>query len=309
MQSIAMRCSYAPLVTTWVYLLSYRGEERLARACFPSQSRNLNDILEEGLRSQRQEDRVTLTFPPSNPPESLLRRPRPGEDASFDCQVPAAKDVRSIAWLHQNRPIFEGGRVVPRKTGGQQYRFSISSPTFTLTIVNVTLQSSGTVVCVDAVPRPHYSPEPPMVFTQYTLLPLVSRASEVLVPVPMAQQSARAGQNLTIPCNVRLPLSDAVVDNFRNHFMWRHNGQVVYAPTEPPYAALWPTGLRRPYLTLFDRFESYRPGATASFYMTLESTTADVNGYVECWFRPHAAVHEWIVQRSAVVIGPPAPAS
>ncbi|XP_055340907.1 uncharacterized protein LOC129589989 [Paramacrobiotus metropolitanus] len=157
----------ALLAKAIICLLLHCGEHRLAGACSPSQSKNLNDVIEEGLRSYRQDDRVTLTFP-SSPPvtDGVLRRPRLGEDVRLECYIPPGRDWRNITWLHQDRTIFEAGRIAAGIPNGQQYRLALSSPTQTLTIVNVTLQASGTVRCMDTA-----SSTQPTIITQYTLRP------------------------------------------------------------------------------------------------------------------------------------------
>ncbi|XP_055344348.1 uncharacterized protein LOC129592360 [Paramacrobiotus metropolitanus] len=133
------------------------------------------DILPDALDHRRQGGQVMLQFPGDNASEAaaqIVRRPRLGESVSFTCRVPAGSDWRSLSWLHRQRTVYTDGQPLP-VSDGQQYAFRRDNDTLTFTIANVSLQSSGALMCVDESVYDQYGDT--VTLQRYSLWPKVMR--------------------------------------------------------------------------------------------------------------------------------------
>ncbi|XP_055333712.1 uncharacterized protein LOC129585153 isoform X2 [Paramacrobiotus metropolitanus] len=266
----------------------------------------MNDLLEEAMLNNRQDDRVILTqlAPSDAVTNSMVYRPRLGEDATFRCDVPAGSDWRAVAWLHQDRTVYEAGRPLPvEDVSGQAYNFTRSDDILVLIVLNVTMRSGGSVQCITA-PASSYTAQR-RVLQRYMLLPLITRHSDVFALHDGPYMTATEGDHVVIPCRIRLPLPEAILMNLHNHLMWRHNGRLVYGPAEAPYGRLLPTkGLAqadRPRGAV--RMQPPNsPGMLQRRTLTFESVALTDGGYVQCFFRPHRDLHEWIFQTTELFI-------
>ncbi|XP_055354329.1 uncharacterized protein LOC129599978 [Paramacrobiotus metropolitanus] len=286
--------------------LSFDAEQRKAGP-------DLNDMLAEAWLKNRQDDRITLTqlAPSDTVTDSLVYRPRLGENVSFPCEVPAGSDVRNMAWLHQDRTVFEAGRplAVPADDlTGRLYRFLQLNNTLLFQVLNVSLASSGSVQCVALPSAPAaYAPRP-RVLQRYMLLPLITRRSDIFAPTDPTHLTAIEGDPLDVPCDVRLPLPEGLLLNARNHVIWRHNGRVVLGPSEAPYGAIMPTSGLMPDLedTASSMANSTdtpfinRPGRLIPGRSRFEAIAVTDAGHIQCMFRPHQGLHEWIVHTTTL---------
>ncbi|XP_055344498.1 uncharacterized protein LOC129592476 [Paramacrobiotus metropolitanus] len=256
----------------------------------------LDDILQAGLDYHRQDDRVTLRFPGENVSAEramagIVRRPELGENASFTCRVPTGSDWRSVTWLHQDRTVFAKGHPSP-VADGQQYVFRRDNDTMTFVILNVSLQSSGAVVCLDAA---MHDPNRDPILQRYSLWPSVLLAADVFDP-PMAPQTVQEGEHVRFFCSLRLPVAQRVLDHLlRQHVIWRHNGRVLWAPAEERYASRLPAGWTGPDTSKAGEVANRSGGTARGVFHFHEPVQAD-SGTVECWFRPHGGLDEWVVQ-------------
>ncbi|XP_055345302.1 uncharacterized protein LOC129593137 [Paramacrobiotus metropolitanus] len=292
----------------------------------------------ERAKENMEDDMVTLQFPPSattpsSSPGSVLR-PHLGNTVSFWCPVPVGGHFSGISWTVQGQTVFERGQPValPASQPHSHYEFAqLDDGTAVLRIRNVSLASSGEVVCrLDEAARKTE-------LRRFTLIPRVTEASEVFVEGLPPKQRSVVGGNFNISCRVRLPLAPEVAENVQHHFMWRHLGRLLDAPAEEPYSSHLPASwtrtandtrtvvdlLGRPIVnvtrgsplahSVADLFRTAvsnsgirdnAPGAVFAFH--LNSTYADQGdiGPVECWFRPHRHLHEWIVQSTYLSVAP-----
>ncbi|XP_055352223.1 uncharacterized protein LOC129598376 [Paramacrobiotus metropolitanus] len=269
---------------------------------------DLNDMLADAWLKNRQDDRVTLPQLAVSDfvTDSAVQRPRLGEDATFQCEVPVGTDPdgRAVSWLHQDRTVFQAGRALPVE-GSHRYNLTRVGSTLFFTVLNVSLASSGAVLCVAAPSGPAYAPRP-RVLQRYTLLPLVTRRDDVFAAPDAPAVTATEGGPVTVPCSIRLPFPEGIFLNRRQHVLWRHNGRVVYGPSEAPYGALISaTGLPQASVMAVhpnDTQPTNRPGQLTDDQYTMHAVTLADAGHVECWFRPHQGLHEWIVQSTKLTV-------
>ncbi|XP_055356289.1 uncharacterized protein LOC129601487 [Paramacrobiotus metropolitanus] len=296
-------------VTKYVVLLWTVTVIQLSGCCSPSQTERLNEILEEGLRQQRQDDLVILPFdrgwggasepwPVYN--QAGLERPHLGDHVTFTCQLPHGKDGHEVSWRHHNRVVFERGQPVGPVEDGHEYSFSQQDNVLLFRIHNVSFLARGEVTCRDTVTG--------IPLQRYRLLPLVTRANQVFA-TPLPSQRLTAGATLTISCALRRPLSPEVIQNDfpLNHVMVRHNGRLVSTrPAEalyslPPFEPPSPEDVEAFTAARFLN----RPGFDKRIFVDKHIpniTALTGNGPAECWYRPHVGLHEWIVQRALIVV-------
>ncbi|XP_055337046.1 uncharacterized protein LOC129587360 [Paramacrobiotus metropolitanus] len=264
-------------------------------------------MLAEGLLNNRLDDRITLTrlAPAPSVADSVVYRPRLGDNVTFSCSVPAGVDPHHVSWLHQDQLVFQAGQPVPLPeddTTGQTYAFARDNHTLFFTVLNVTLRSGGSVHCVAVPSAPVYTPHR-RVLQRYMLLPLVTRRSDVFANEP-PYLTATEGECLIVSCSIRLPLPDGIFRNMANHFMWRYHGRITKGPAEAPYGALMPPGdlgkVSRPPNPDFNSTNS--PGQLMRYGYRLREITAADAGQVQCWFRPHREIHEWVFQTTTLVV-------
>ncbi|XP_055352119.1 uncharacterized protein LOC129598306 [Paramacrobiotus metropolitanus] len=275
----------------------------------PVNSPDLNDMVSEALKHHLQDDRIILTRLAVSEAvrDSVVSRPRLGENVTFRCVVPAGSDGRDVLWLHQDRTVYEADQAVPLPAddvSGQEYQFTRSHDTLFLTVLKVTLRSGGSVQCAAAPSGPAYTPDR-RVLQRYMLLPLVTRRTDVFAPPNATHLTAAPGQSVTLTLDLRLPLPDAILHNILNHVLWRHKGRLLHGPTEPPYGPLLPgEGLAHasPRGERHRQPPDNRPGMLHPITFTFASVTPEHAGYVECFLRPHPAVHEWILQTTELFI-------
>ncbi|XP_055352882.1 uncharacterized protein LOC129598830 isoform X2 [Paramacrobiotus metropolitanus] len=259
--------------------------------------------MEEGLRQPRQDDLVVLQFDHRGEgaysPEGLERPPL-GDNVTLVCQLPHGKDWHEVSWLHRERVVFERGQPVPVEDG-QEYSFSHLYNVLFFHIRNVSFLASGAVTCLDTVNN--------LPIKRYSLLPKVTRASQVF-HTPMPNQLLTEGDTLTLTCQLRLPLSpEAVKNNFTlNHVMVRHKGRLLTLPAEAPYSVR-PSSRPLPAENV-EAYESAKflnrafVSPVSLTYFVPHLTVANDRGQAECWFRPHAGLHEWIVQTALITVQP-----
>ncbi|XP_055339199.1 uncharacterized protein LOC129588830 [Paramacrobiotus metropolitanus] len=226
---------------------------------------DLNDIFAEAMLNSRQEDRIILPqlAPSQDVMDSLVYRPRLGEDAIFRCIVPADIDWREVVWLHQDRPVFQAGRpLLLEDTTGQAYNFSRENRTLILQIYNVTMGSGGSVQCVVAPPARADSPR--RVLQRYMLLPLITHHRDVFFyeEHDTSFVNAAVGDRVTLGCTIRLPLPPGIYNNLHNHLIWRQNGRIIIGPQDAPYGSLMPS--TRPIHSTLHTPPPNRPGQLAS---------------------------------------------
>ncbi|XP_055347890.1 uncharacterized protein LOC129595013 [Paramacrobiotus metropolitanus] len=294
------RCT--PKLIIYVRLLPGGGLSHQAlRLAIPAK---VDDIIAEGLRHQV-DDLVVLPFDhspgtagalpwPAYDPEAL-QRPHLGGNVTFSCVLPPGTPSNAVSWLHQDRVVFERGQPVPEQDG-QEYSFSHVDTLMLFRISHISFLSSGSVACVNTVDS--------LPIKRYTLLPRVTRATQVF-QTPMPDQRVTEGDTLIISCALRLPLSPQVIKNdlLQNHVMFRHNGRLLYWPDEAPY------GLLRPHGPLVDgkKNGALEVNRAIRSPFVVQADVPNISavsgtGTAECWFRPHAGLHEWIVQKAMVVV-------
>ncbi|XP_055350710.1 uncharacterized protein LOC129597254 [Paramacrobiotus metropolitanus] len=281
---------------------------QLCGCCSPSQKESLDEIIEKGLSQHRQGDLTILQFDPSweaaaqQRPfsnQEVMQRPHLGDNVTFACELPPGTHWHTVSWLHQDRVVFERGQPVPVEDG-QEYSFSRMDDVMLFRISSVSFLASGAVTCVKTV-------EPNIPIKRYYLLPLVTRASQVFY-TPMPDQLVTEGDTLTVACALRLPLSpEAVKNNFPlNHVMWRHNSRLLSTPVEAPYSHLTHRlQLSAEMRSGFEAAKFLNRGFRSPLIVTTSIpniSAASGKGAVECWFRPHAGLHEWIVQKAKILV-------
>ncbi|XP_055355014.1 uncharacterized protein LOC129600494 [Paramacrobiotus metropolitanus] len=257
---------------------------------------SLDEIVERALR-KKEDDKVTLQFPvprATTTPAAAgrLMRPRLGQNVSFSCQGPLGVPSVAISWTHQGRTVFEQGQPVPMSN--RRYDFlQFDDSIVVLRILNVSLPSTGEVVChlQEATRR--------TVLHRYTLIPLVTRAAEVFAAPLAPQYRVTVGDSYNISCAVRLPLAPDV-QNVRHHHMWRHKGHLINVPREEPYTSHLPSGWVGTVASGSELIPLQDEGL--EFELISSSARLIASGPVECWFRPHRHLHEWIVQSTVLVV-------
>ncbi|XP_055344501.1 uncharacterized protein LOC129592479 isoform X2 [Paramacrobiotus metropolitanus] len=137
------------------------------------------------------------------------------------------------------------------------------------------------------------------------LLPLITRRGDVLAPLDTYYLTVSEGDYVAVPCHIRLPLPEGIILNLRNHVMWVHNGWIVRCPAQVPYGALMPSTIRSSRDVRADyEWATNRPGQLVYARLRLRAVTRDDEGYVQCLFRPHQGIHEWIVQTTVLQVLP-----
>ncbi|XP_055355020.1 uncharacterized protein LOC129600498 [Paramacrobiotus metropolitanus] len=261
---------------------------------------SLDDIIERALR-YKEDDKVTLQFPraattaPPSAVTSRVMRPRLGQNVSFSCQVPFGAQSTGISWTHQGRTVFEQGQpgTVPPVSNHRYNILPLDDSIAVLRILNVSLQSSGEVVC--------FLPEATgkIALNRFTLIPYVTRATEVFAAPLASHYRVTVGDRYMISCPVRLPLAPDVMDNLLHHYMLRHNGQLINMPREEPYTSYLPASWKG---TLSSGSGGIAVDRVFGFNLISSSARLDESGPVQCWVRPHKDLHEWIVQSTWLVV-------
>ncbi|XP_055339236.1 uncharacterized protein LOC129588861 isoform X2 [Paramacrobiotus metropolitanus] len=274
----------------------------------------MNDSLAEAMLHNRQDDRIILPrlAPSDIVAGSAVFRPRLGEDAAFHCRVPTGVDWRDVMWLHQDRVVFEAGEPLrdtdqtwsDTDTAGQAYTFGRVNDTLIFVVRNVTLRSGGLVKCVDGHAGP-YTPHR-RILQRFQLLPLITHRRDVFTAPDADYVSAVEGQRATVSCDIRLPLPHGVLTNLENHLMWVHHGRIVSGPWEAPYGL--PRPAKGPPRDLYSGVESgtNHSGqlAVVQARLNFASVTQADGGFVQCLFRPHQGVHEWVMQTTTLLVYP-----
>ncbi|XP_055337049.1 uncharacterized protein LOC129587362 [Paramacrobiotus metropolitanus] len=265
---------------------------------------NLEGMITDAMLTSRQDERLTLPLAPDERlQQGELRRPQLGEDATFSCEAPPGGDWRSLTWLHRGRTVFEAGHAQPEDPA-QRYNVSrVGDRRLQLVVLNVTAYSGGPLLCVDATPTTRSYTGPPRVLRRFTLLPQITRASEVFEPQLETPHVTSVGVPIIIPCRVRLPLPEAILRNQENHYFWRYKGRIFRPPTELPYGALPPskevlTGTYNRKMTLSPNL----PGQFLDYALQLTVREANAGAELQCFFRPHEGVHEWIFQTTTITV-------
>ncbi|XP_055342427.1 uncharacterized protein LOC129590982 [Paramacrobiotus metropolitanus] len=280
---------------------------QVCTGCLPSRQRSpslsLKKRLAEAMLINRQDDRVILPgMVPSNiVTDSVVYRPRLGEDAAFNCSVPAGVDWRHVSWLHQDRTVFRDGQPVPvENTTRQKYNFTHVNLTLIFVVPNVTMRSGGSVQCI-IEPSGHVYMPHRRVLQRYQLLPLITHRSDVFAALDAPYVTATEGETVTVQCSIRLPLPEGIAMNLDNHMMWVHRGRIVSGPWEEPYGLPMPTGEN--FESGFTEFTN-NPGQLVHAQLHFRNVTQADGGYVQCLLRPHQGIHEWIVKTTTLLIFP-----
>ncbi|XP_055346420.1 uncharacterized protein LOC129593931 [Paramacrobiotus metropolitanus] len=282
----------------------------LSAGCSPgSPSTNLNDMVAEAMLNNRQDDRIILTRLPTthDVTDSVVYRPRLGEDAAFSCSVPAGIDWRSVSWLHQDRTAPSSRRAnrwrCPWKT--PRDRPTTSATSITPSSFRFSMSACAPAGPCSASPLvPRYTPYT-RVLQRFVLLPLITRHSDVFAPAT-PYVTATEGERVTVLCSIRLPLPESIYMGLHNHLMWRHNGHIVQGPPEAPYGPLMPTwGLAqwRPRDAKTEGTDPPNsPGQLLGFAGHIKAVTLADQGHIQCLFRPHQGIHEWVVQTTTLLV-------
>ncbi|XP_055331169.1 uncharacterized protein LOC129583408 isoform X2 [Paramacrobiotus metropolitanus] len=264
-------------------------------------------MLAEAWLNNRQDDRIILTqlTPSDFVMDSVVYRPRLGTTVTFQCEVPAGSDGRDVSWLHQDRTVYEAGQPCPLPvddTTGQLYNFARVNNTLVFQVLNVSLVSGGSVQCIAAPSGPSYTSRP-RVLQRFALLPLITRRDDVFVANNQtAVLTATEGDHVAVPCRIRLPLPGGIFRNLRNHIIWRRNGRVVHGPSEAPYGSLIAaSGIPQATATP-DRQPTNRPGQMTDDAYNFRHVKLTAAGEVQCLFRPHQGIHEWIAQTTTLTV-------
>ncbi|XP_055355649.1 uncharacterized protein LOC129600984 [Paramacrobiotus metropolitanus] len=267
-------------------------------------SPDLNDMLAQAMVNSRQDDRIVLPQLTASHDalDSVVVRPRLGEDATFQCEVLPGMDWRDVVWLHENRIVFKSGRLLPlpvEDISGQAYNYSRINHTLSLHILNVTMRSGGSVQCITAAPGSDWR-----VLQRFMLLPLITDHRDVFFyeEHDTPYLNVTEGKHVAVPCTVRLPLPERIHRNLHNHMIWRLNGRIIVGPEEAPYGPL----LSTPKLAATTRRAPppNRPGLLASFVFNFRAIRLNDTGEVQCLFRPHQDIHEWIIHTRALWVFP-----
>ncbi|XP_055345404.1 uncharacterized protein LOC129593214 [Paramacrobiotus metropolitanus] len=252
------------------------------------------DFKMERALENKEDDLVTLPFPfppvatTPAPPSGSVLRPHLGEDASFPCPLPVGGNPSGIIWTVQGRTVFEHGQPVDLST---HYEFAQWDDVAVLRIRHVALASSGEIVCrLEEGNRKS-------ILRRFTLIPRVTRAAEVFATPLASHHEAAVGASLTISCPVRLPLSPEVVEDLDGRYLWRHNGWLVNMTREAQYMTPgMPAGWTRRRVTADPGPLKNEEGGSFIFNLEFSVVRLGDRGILECWFRPHKHLQEWIVQ-------------
>ncbi|XP_055355265.1 uncharacterized protein LOC129600727 [Paramacrobiotus metropolitanus] len=266
---------------------------------------NLDDMVAEAMLHHRQDDRIVLhgLAPSDIVTDSVVLRPRLGEDAAFNCSVPADADWRDVSWRHQDWTVFEAGAPFPlpeEDTTGQKYAFRRVNHTLFLVVRNVTLGSSGSVLCVL---YPFSSRQ--RILQRFLLLPDITRRTDVFAAPDAPHVTATEGEAVTLQCSIRLPVPEKILWYLPEHLMWVHHGRIVQGPAEAPYGLPQPTGegprAVEPYYIIP---ANNSPGILLPSRLLLRAVALTDAGCVQCLFRPHQHIHEWIVSTTTLRVLP-----
>ncbi|XP_055333908.1 uncharacterized protein LOC129585299 isoform X1 [Paramacrobiotus metropolitanus] len=252
----------------------------------------LDEIIARAVQYQ-EDDKVTLKFPQAvllekNDPAVIIRRPRLGQNVSFTCFASPEGNSRAISLTFQGQTLFQQGERLPvENVNNQRYHFAQYGDTLIFQVFNVTLQSTGEIVCYEGLVKK-------AVIRRYSLMPLITRAEEIFAQ-SLVPQNVTQGGSATFAVAVRMPLSQRVLDNLHTHCMWRHKGQWLSVPKEEPYtSSMPPTWI--PMQVQFGRIPDKNTVGSLLYRFTFENVKPRDNGPVEFWFRPHRETHEWIYQ-------------
>ncbi|XP_055354866.1 uncharacterized protein LOC129600398 [Paramacrobiotus metropolitanus] len=262
----------------------------------------LDGIVDDGVGIRRA-DIIQLQFPssPAVNPASVatdwqIRRPRLGAEVTMTCEIPESAAINIISWTHHGVLVFDQGRAVPLRAGGSNwgnFSFSQSSIVAFFRITNVTIHSSGEVVCLllkDLVRDQHDT------LRRYKILPRLRSARDLFVD-KMQDVWTKVGESVMFKCSVSISLPKYMVTDYRNKWMWRHNGRVIAAPCDEPYRTfLGPYWRHTTLKNVTSSGTDDDPQETVSYRMYLKKLTPNDGGPVECWFRLYPDLHEWIRQ-------------
>ncbi|XP_055354844.1 uncharacterized protein LOC129600377 [Paramacrobiotus metropolitanus] len=261
-----------------------------------------DDIVDDGIGTRRA-DVIQLQFPNSLVPKLgsaeadwKIRRPRLGAEITMTCEVPDGAALSFISWTHQGALVYDQGRAIPIRAGGPdrgKYNFSQTSIVVLFRIAHVTIHSSGEVTCLLLKDPVHEQYD---VLRRYKILPRLTSARDLFVN-KMADVWTNVGDNVIFNCSVSVTLPRYMILNYRNKWIWRHNGRVIMAPSGEPYATLLGPHWRHGTMTnvAFDGTDETLD-ETVNFRMPFHQLTPQDSGPVECWFRLYPDIHEWIRQ-------------
>ncbi|XP_055339390.1 uncharacterized protein LOC129588977 [Paramacrobiotus metropolitanus] len=172
-----------------------------------------------------------------------------------------------------------------------------------LVIRNVTMRSGGFVQCVidPSTTRPIWYSTHRHILQLFLVLPRVTHRSEVFAAPGARYVIATEGETVTLQCGIRLPISERVHRSLENHVMWIHNGRIVQGLWEGPYGLPWFTSGR----IESDHSEfTNSPGQLGYARLHFRAVQLSDGGYIQCLFRPHQDIHEWIVQSMTLLVFP-----
>ncbi|XP_055353382.1 uncharacterized protein LOC129599147 isoform X2 [Paramacrobiotus metropolitanus] len=265
---------------------------------------NLKDMLTEAM-PHRQDDRVVFPGLAVNKflTECVMDRPRLGENTTFHCRVPADVDWRHVSWVHQNWVVFEDGRPQPlpaQDITGQTYNFTHVNDTLTVVVRNVTMRSGGLLQCVI---DPPYTRER-RILQRFLILPLITQRRDVFAAADESNVTAIEGEEVTVQWHIRLPVPEGLLLNLPSQLMWVHQGRIVQGPWEAPYGLPMPAGEGPRDVEADYQLAVNSPGQLLQVEFHFRAVTLADGGSVQCWFRPHLGVHEWIVQTKTLLVLP-----
>ncbi|XP_055339343.1 uncharacterized protein LOC129588945 [Paramacrobiotus metropolitanus] len=268
----------------------------------------------------RQDDRIVLPglAPHHIVTESVVYRPRLGEDVTLHCQVPGSVGWHHVSWLHQDWTVFAAGQPQPlpvMDTTGQSYRFDRVNNTLIFVVLNATMRSGGVVECViDPAVDQIYTTRR-RVLRRFLLLPLITHRGDVFAASDTPYLTATEGERFVVQCSIRLPIPIGILENLRNHVMWVHHGRVVQGPWEKPYGSareipdpddneMMPSTGNPPRVKSGHSEFINSPGQLVHAELYFTAVTLANEGFIQCLFRPHQDIHEWIVQSMTLLVFP-----
>ncbi|XP_055353910.1 uncharacterized protein LOC129599615 [Paramacrobiotus metropolitanus] len=265
---------------------------------------NLKDMLAKAMPHQ-QDDRAVFPGLAVNKflTECVMYRPCLGQDAAFHCRVPADVDWRQVSWVHQHWAVFKGGKPQPlpeRDTTGQTYSFTRVNDTLTIFVRNVTMRSGGLLQCV--IDPPYIRQR--RILQRFLILPLITQRRDVFAVADESNVTAIEGEEVTVQWHIRLPVPEGLLLNLPNQLMWVHQGRIVRGPWEAPYRLPMPPGEGPRDVEANYNLCINSPGQLLQVELHFRAVALADEGSVQCWFRPHLGVHEWIVQTRTLMVIP-----
>ncbi|XP_055345388.1 uncharacterized protein LOC129593201 isoform X2 [Paramacrobiotus metropolitanus] len=177
---VEIRCSAGSTPTTAV-----TNADPSSSSTDPMPWEDLEAVIERDL-IKKEEDLVTLRFPSAATTTADVVRPRLGQNASFGCKLPVGGRPTDLHWTVQGRPVVQRAPPVAHHPHYEFAQWIANDTVALLRMVNVSLASSGEVVC-------HLRET---VLRRCTLLlPRVTRAAEIFeTPWAPQQRVAVGGQ-------------------------------------------------------------------------------------------------------------------